>query len=277
MIQGRIQPDWTSPLYLVESTGRPVDRYLQAETGLLLAMSGGQDSMALFSLLLQEKKQRRCKVTLCWCNHLWHCDTFYAMHHLMRLSSILEEAISFLLEPTSNPPPPERRGEYWERGSSKVIASSSPLVKRYDSDGEVDRKVDQRKRQRQSYRESDKHRQGEKSLLIFYARLLLQEHRRPSLPQGGSSKRQEKRSTTEEAARNWRYQSCHRLATFHTCRVIKVGHTASDAVETSFFNLLRGSGIKGVTAIQRTRIVRPLYPKHFPLSNFYGVTRNTFK
>lgn len=272
MIQGRIHSDWTLPPYLVESIDRPADRYLQVETRLLLALSGGQDSIVLLSLLLQEIKQRKCKVHLCWCNHLWHSDTFYAMHHLMRLSLTVEQAISFLLEPTSDPPFPQRRGRRWEG------AKASPLVKRYNSEGEIDREFDQRQGRRQPCRNGDGHCQGRvKSLITFYAKLFAREQHRPPLSQKGSSLRQRKRSTTEESARNWRYQSCQRLATFHTCRVITVGHTASDAVETSFFNLLRGSGIKGVTAIQPTRVVRPFYPKHFPLSNFYGVTLNIFE
>ncbi len=272
MIRSRIQPDWTLPSYLVESIDRPVEGCLQAETRLLLALSGGQDSMVLFSLLLQERKQTRCKVHLSWCNHLWHSDAFYAMHHLMRLSLIVEEAISFLLEPTNDPPPPQKRGGRWKE------ASASPLVKRCNSEGEVDRDLSQGRRRRQPSTDGNGHHNGgERSLITFYAGLLSREQPRPPLLQRGSFERQGKRSTTEEAARNWRYQSCHRLATFHTCRVMAVGHTASDGVETSFFNLLRGSGIKGVTAIQPTRVVRPLYPKHFPLSNFYGVTLDTFE
>jgi tRNA(Ile)-lysidine synthase TilS/MesJ len=42
---------------LVESIDRPVDRY-SAETRLLLAMSGGQDSMALFSLLPRKEAKK---------------------------------------------------------------------------------------------------------------------------------------------------------------------------------------------------------------------------
>ena len=236
--------------------------------------------MVLFSLLVQERKQRRYKVHFCWCNHLWHSDTFYAMHHLMRLSLAVEEAISFLLEPTSDPPlpPPSPLAKAKRRAGRWKGALPSPLVKPCNSKGEVHRKLDQRQGRKHPCRGGDGHCQGgQRSLITFYAGLFPREHHEPSPPQRGSSIKQRKRSITEEAARNWRYQSCHRLAIFHTCRVITVGHTASDGVETSFFNLLRGSGIKGVTAIQPTRVVRPLYPKHFPLSNFYGVTLNTFE
>ena len=174
MIRSRIEPDWILPPYLVESIDRPVDGCLQVEARLLLALSGGQDSMVLFSLLLQERKQIRCKVHLCWCNHLWHSDAFYAMHHLMRLSLIVEEAISFLLEPTNDPPPPKKRGGRWKE------ASASPLVKRCNSEGEVDGDLSQGRRRRQPFTDGDGHHQGgERSLITFYAGLLSREQPRP--------------------------------------------------------------------------------------------------
>ena len=78
---------------------------LQANTPLLLALSGGQDSMTMVSFFLQIKNQRRYKVGWCWCNHLWRYDVFYTMHHLMRLAFTVGEPISFLIEPTTETPP----------------------------------------------------------------------------------------------------------------------------------------------------------------------------
>ena len=49
---------------------------LQANTPVLLALSGGQDSMTMVSFFLQIKNQRRYKVGWCWCNHLWRYDVF---------------------------------------------------------------------------------------------------------------------------------------------------------------------------------------------------------
>ena len=55
--------------------------------------------MALLSIFLQRKNQRRYRIGLCWCNHLWRCDSFYTMHHLMRLAFTLGEPIFFMVEP----------------------------------------------------------------------------------------------------------------------------------------------------------------------------------
>ena len=53
------------------------------------------------------------------------------------------------------------------------------------------------------------------------------------------AKEEKKTSFTEAGARSWRYQSCQRIATFHKYRILQVGHTASDRIETGLFNLLR--------------------------------------
>jgi tRNA(Ile)-lysidine synthase len=229
----------TRSIQLVKSIHRALESniFLQANTRALLALSGGQDSMVLLALLLQLKHQRRCRLHLCWCHHLWRRDAFYAMHHLMRLSFTLEEPISFLLDPTTDPPlaraqRPGRRPEH-----ARGVECGGPGA---GGDG-VDDGV------------------------TFYAGLLCS-------PGGGG-----RRASTEETARSWRYQSCQRLATFHRYRMIQVGHTAGDRVETSLFNLLRGSGMRGVAAIQWNRVLRRLYPKHFYFSNFYGITFEKFE
>jgi tRNA(Ile)-lysidine synthase len=229
----------TRSIQLVKSIHRALESntFLQANTRALLALSGGQDSMVLLALLLQLKHQRQCRLHLCWCQHLWRRDAFYAMHHLMRLSFTLEEPISFLLEPTTDPSlacaqRPGRRPEH-----ARGVGRGGPGA---GGDGVDD-------------------------AVTFYAGLLCS-------PRGGR-----RRASTEETARSWRYQSCQRLATFHRCRMIQVGHTAGDRVETSLFNLLRGSGMRGVAAIQWNRVLRRLYPKHFYFSNFYGITFEKFE
>ena len=103
----------------------------------------------------------------------------------------------------------------------------------------------------------------------------------PKVSQSGlcaRAKREEKSlSFTEEGARNWRYQSCQRIATFHGYRILQVGHTASDRIETGFFNLLRGSGMKGVATIQWNRFFKTIYPKYFYFSNFYASRSDNFE
>ena len=94
---------------------------------------------------------------------------------------------------------------------------------------------------------------------------------------GYGEKKQRNWSFTEAGARRSRYQSCQRLATFHRFQILQIGHTASDRIETGFFHLLRGSGMRGVAGIQRSRIFRKLYPKRFSFSNFYAIDFEKFE
>lgn len=74
----------------------------------------------------------------------------------------------------------------------------------------------------------------------------------------------EKKLSLELAARKLRYQWWDELATQfeadgHTVQ-IAVGHHRDDSIETFLFNLMRGTGIKGLTGIpsRNGRIIRPL-------------------
>lgn len=64
----------------------------------------------------------------------------------------------------------------------------------------------------------------------------------------------------EEAAREARYQLLHETAAELGCNKIAVGHTADDRIETVLLNILRGSGISGLSCMQACsdRVVRPL-------------------
>ena len=64
----------------------------------------------------------------------------------------------------------------------------------------------------------------------------------------------------EMTARRLRYDWFHELCDAHGYTVISVAHHIDDSIETFFINLLRGTGLKGLTGIkkQRGRIVRPL-------------------
>lgn len=67
-------------------------------------------------------------------------------------------------------------------------------------------------------------------------------------------------TSIEMAARELRYKWFGEMADLHGCQSIAVAHNANDVVETFFLNLLRGTGIKGLTGIasKRGRVVRPL-------------------
>lgn len=54
---------------------------------------------------------------------------------------------------------------------------------------------------------------------------------------------------TEATARQWRYQALAAVAIAHHYPYIVTGHTASDRAETLLYNLLRGSGTDGLSAL----------------------------
>jgi tRNA(Ile)-lysidine synthase len=58
---------------------------------------------------------------------------------------------------------------------------------------------------------------------------------------------------TEAAARQWRYQALTEIAIAHNYPYIVTGHTASDRAETLLYNLIRGSGADGLSALTWTR------------------------
>ena len=64
----------------------------------------------------------------------------------------------------------------------------------------------------------------------------------------------------EMAARRLRYEWFYELCDTYGYTVISVAHHADDSIETFFINLLRGTGLKGLTGInhQMGKVVRPL-------------------
>ncbi|MEM1425709.1 MAG: tRNA lysidine(34) synthetase TilS [Cyanobacteria bacterium P01_H01_bin.130] len=70
---------------------------------------------------------------------------------------------------------------------------------------------------------------------------------------------------SEAAARQWRYGQLQSVAQQHQCNYLVTGHTASDRAETLLFNLVRGSGSRGLGSLVPHRplsselaLVRPL-------------------
>ncbi len=62
------------------------------------------------------------------------------------------------------------------------------------------------------------------------------------------------------AARRLRYNWFNELCQRYGYEAVAIAHHADDSIETFFINLLRGTGLKGLTGIHKTRgkIVRPL-------------------
>ncbi|MGP0129622.1 MAG: tRNA lysidine(34) synthetase TilS [cyanobacterium endosymbiont of Rhopalodia musculus] len=70
---------------------------------------------------------------------------------------------------------------------------------------------------------------------------------------------------TEAAARNWRYKALTEIAQENNFPIIVTGHTQSDRAETLLYNLVRGAGNDGLSALTWQRLltdnitlVRPL-------------------
>ena len=71
----------------------------------------------------------------------------------------------------------------------------------------------------------------------------------------------EKGLSIQEAARELRYNWFFIFLQEKNADYIVTGHHADDSIETFFINLLRGSGIKGLSGIKNTQhIIRPLLP-----------------
>ncbi|MDP4206516.1 MAG: tRNA lysidine(34) synthetase TilS, partial [Bacteroidota bacterium] len=70
----------------------------------------------------------------------------------------------------------------------------------------------------------------------------------------------EKGISIEMAARDLRYEWFNKMARKHSCKWIAVAHHRDDNAETFLLNLIRGSGIKGLTGMKPVsgNLIRPL-------------------
>lgn len=66
--------------------------------------------------------------------------------------------------------------------------------------------------------------------------------------------------TIEEAGRIYRYQCFEETLNNYNCNKIAVAHNKNDMAETVIFNILRGTGLKGLSGISTVRdnVIRPL-------------------
>lgn len=66
--------------------------------------------------------------------------------------------------------------------------------------------------------------------------------------------------TTEEAGRKYRYEIFKKVLMDNNYNKIAVAHNKNDVAETVVFNLIRGSGLKGISGISpvRDNVIRPL-------------------
>ncbi len=69
-----------------------------------------------------------------------------------------------------------------------------------------------------------------------------------------------KRMSLEEAGRELRYSELNRIAKKHNYKKIATAHNADDNAETVLLNLIKGTGLKGLSGIpeRREKIIRPV-------------------
>ena len=146
---------------------------LPSNQRLLVAVSGGQDSLCLIKLLLDLQPKWGWDLAIVHCDHRWRSDSQASANHVEQLAK--NWGISYYLETASDIP------------------------------------------------------------------------------------------KTEAAARKWRYQALTEIAIAHNYPYIVTGHTASDRAETLLYNLIRGSGADGLSALTWTR---PLLDFRLPILDF---------
>jgi tRNA(Ile)-lysidine synthase len=73
---------------------------------------------------------------------------------------------------------------------------------------------------------------------------------------------------TEDSARKWRYQALISIAQTHNFNYIVTGHSMSDRAETLIYNLVRGAGSDGLSALNWERKLTETIKLVRPLLNF---------
>ena len=69
---------------------------------VLLAFSGGQDSICLLFILLQLNCQFNMKLNLLYCNHIWTISNLYQALHLIKISFHFKKVFFFSVDTRPN-------------------------------------------------------------------------------------------------------------------------------------------------------------------------------
>jgi len=160
---------------------------LPSNQRLLVAVSGGQDSLCLIKLLLDLQPKWGWQLAIAHCDHRWRSDSQSNANHVENLAK--NWGISYYLQTASDIPKTEAAARQWRYQALTEIALAKPA------------------------------------------------------PTGATP--------TKRIAHNSPY--------------IVTGHTASDRAETLLYNLIRGSGADGLSALTWTR---PLFDFRLPILDF---------
>ena len=69
---------------------------IKKRTSILIAISGGQDSICLFFIFIQLKKQWQCCFGIIYCNHLWQINSFYTGSLILKIAYIFNISIYYV-------------------------------------------------------------------------------------------------------------------------------------------------------------------------------------
>ena len=86
---------------------------------LLIAFSGGQDSVSLLVLLFGIQSQNSIKLNLLWNHHLWHKDSFFITRHILKLSFLFKISIHSAI--AINPVKTELQARQWRLKVSRRL------------------------------------------------------------------------------------------------------------------------------------------------------------
>jgi tRNA(Ile)-lysidine synthase TilS/MesJ len=84
---------------------------LQPNQSILLAMSGGQDSIYLLIIFFILKKQWDLNINVLYCNHLWQQNSLYTYFHISKISFCLNIEVLFSI--TLKDLKSEEQSRYW--------------------------------------------------------------------------------------------------------------------------------------------------------------------
>ena len=90
---------------------------------LLIAFSGGQDSISLLFLLFIIQSQNSLNLNLLWNNHLWHKDSFFINRHVLKLSFLFKIAGHSVVVTKINSVNTELKARQWRLKSSRRLES----------------------------------------------------------------------------------------------------------------------------------------------------------
>ena len=88
---------------------------------ILIAFSGGQDSISLIILCFGIKSQNSLILNLLWNNHLWHKDSFFLARHTTKLGYLFQVALHSPITTTSVKT--ELGARHWRLKSSRRLQS----------------------------------------------------------------------------------------------------------------------------------------------------------